>query len=132
MTSEAPKPLILVADDDAEMRQVVKRGLAPLGADLIEARDGEHALTRILEETPDLVVLDVMMPGLSGWEICKHLRSKPELAGTKVLMLTGIGHTMNEMTSPLFGADAYLDKPVDIAELLVTARRLLEEAAAEA
>jgi DNA-binding response OmpR family regulator len=120
------RPLILLADDDPEMRNVIRRGLAPLDAELLEARDGEEALGRIIEEEPDLVVLDVMMPGLSGWEICKYVRSKPEYAGIKVLMLTGIGQTVNEMTSPLYGADAYLDKPVDIGELVSTVRSLLE------
>lgn len=133
MAHSNARPLVLLADDDPEMRQVLERGLAPLDLDLLQASDGEEALSLILEERPDLVVLDVMMPGLSGWEICKYVRSKPDLAGTAILMLTGIGQTVNEMTSPLYGADAYLDKPVDLGELVTKVQELLRRrAAAEA
>ena len=72
-----------------------------------------------------LVVLDVMMPTLSGWELCKYIRTKAELADTRVVMLTAIGKTVNEMTSPLYGADAYLDKPFDIQEIVQVVSDLL-------
>lgn len=111
------KPLILIADDNLEMRRLVKMSLSPLDVDFIEAKDGEEALTQIIQEQPTLVVLDVMMPELTGWEILKYVREKPEYAGTKVVMLTAIGATVNEMTAPLYGADAHLDKPFDINEL---------------
>ncbi|MCB9541671.1 MAG: response regulator [bacterium] len=120
------KPLLLTADDDMEIRRILGKALAGLDCDVIEAADGEEALEKVIIEKPDLVVLDVMMPTLSGWEICKYIRSKPELADTKVVMLTAIGKTVNEMTSPLYGADAYLDKPFDIREVLDTVRGLLE------
>jgi DNA-binding response OmpR family regulator len=92
---------------------------------IIEAKDGEEALELILNERPDLVVLDVMMPTLSGWELCKYIRTKAELADTRVVMLTAIGKTVNEMTSPLYGADAYLDKPFDIQEIVEVVSSLL-------
>jgi DNA-binding response OmpR family regulator len=66
---------------------------------------------------PDLVVLDVMMPGMSGWEVCRKIREDISLAHTGVVMLTGIGENLNQMTSPLYGADAYIDKPFDFGEL---------------
>jgi CheY-like chemotaxis protein len=62
---------------------------------------------------PDLVVLDVMMPGMSGWEVCRKIREDVALAHTGVVMLTGIGENLNQMTSPLYGADAYIDKPFE-------------------
>lgn len=120
------KPLLLTADDDMEIRRILGKALVGLDCDVIEAADGEEALEKVIIEKPDVVVLDVMMPTLSGWEICKYIRSKPELAHTKVVMLTAIGKTVNEMTSPLYGADAYLDKPFDIREVLDTVRGLLE------
>ena len=131
MSDERQRPLILTADDDIEIRRIVTRALGALDCDVIQAQDGEEALERIIEQEPDLVVLDVMMPTLSGWEICKYIRSKPHLADTKVVMLTAVGKTVNELTSPLYGADAYLDKPFDLQELGEVVKRLLEEQAAE-
>lgn len=126
-----PRPLVLIADDDMEIRALVRRALSDLDCELIEAHDGEDALEKIIVEAPDLVVLDVMMPTLTGWEICKYIRSKPHLADTRVLMLTAVGKTVNELTSPLYGADAYLDKPFDLKELAAEVQRLLDEQAAQ-
>ena len=124
-----PRPLVLLADDDAEIRMLVRRALTNIECDIIEAEDGEQALESLIIEGPDLVVLDVMMPTLTGWEICKYVRSKPALADTKILMLTAVGKTVNELTSPLYGADAYLDKPFDLKEVADEVARLLSERA---
>ena len=121
------RPLVLLADDDAEIRMLVRRALANIDCDIIEAEDGEQALESLIIEGPDLVVLDVMMPTLTGWEICKYVRGKPALAATKILMLTAVGKTVNELTSPLYGADAYLDKPFDLKEVADEVARLLSE-----
>jgi DNA-binding response OmpR family regulator len=123
--SEPQAKTLLVADDDAEMRRLVRRALEKRGYTIVEARDGEEALERILELKPAAVVLDVMMPGLTGWEICKYIRSHESLSGVGVLMLTAIGRTVNEMTSPLYGADAALDKPFDVSELVETMEKVL-------
>ncbi len=116
---------ILVADDDVEVLALVARRMARLASRVLEAGDGEEALRLALQERPDLIVLDVMMPGRSGWEVCRAVREAPELAHTGVLMLTGIGERLNEMTSPLYGADDHLDKPFDLGELEERARRIL-------
>ena len=92
---------------------------------LIEANSGTDALEKILIECPDLVILDVMMPGMTGWEILRYMRTKSGYADIAVLMLTGIGAALNEMSSPMYGADDYLDKPFQEAELLKKVRRLL-------
>ena len=118
MSEENRRPLVMIADDDMEIRRILMRSFASLDIELMEARDGEEALEFIIQHQPDLVVLDVMMPTLSGWELCKYIRSKPALEKTAVVMLTAIGRTVNEMTSPLYGADSYLDKPFDIQEVL--------------
>jgi CheY-like chemotaxis protein len=123
---ERKRPLILLADDDLEIRFLVKTALSALNCDFIEAQDGEETLEMILMESPDLVVLDVMMPVLSGWEICKYVRNKPGYAHTKILMLTAIGHEVNDLTAPLYGADAHLDKPFDILEIARIVAELLE------
>lgn len=111
------KPTILVADDDVEILALVTRHLRRKDATILEASDGEEALKTARREKPDLVVLDVMMPGMSGWEVCRAIREDAALAGTGVIMLTGIGERLNEMTSPLYGADDHLDKPFDFDEL---------------
>ena len=108
---------VLCADDDLEILGLVVRQVKTMGASVLEASDGEEALRVAKAEKPDLIVLDVMMPGMSGWEVCRAVREDADLAGVGVLMLTGIGERLNEMTSPLYGADGYLDKPFDLDDL---------------
>ncbi len=119
------KPLILIADDDPDLRQLLHLQLETMDCDLIEANDGAKTLELILTEHPELVILDVMMPELTGWEILKYVRSKPELSDIGVLMLTGIGETLNELSSPMYGADDYIDKPFKSQELIFKIRRVL-------
>ena len=123
----AETPRILLADDDPDIRAILRAHLESYDVDLFEARNGEEALEAVLVEQPNLVVLDVMMPELNGWEICKYIRSADELSGVRVLMLTAIGHRVNQLTSPLYGADAYLDKPFDLDEIDETVKRLVAE-----
>jgi len=112
-----PGTKILIADDDLEILALVKRHLKKLDVEVVEASDGEEALRTTRKERPSLVILDVMMPGMSGWEVCRAIREDDALANTGVIMLTGIGERLNEMTSPLYGADDYLDKPFDFEDL---------------
>nr|WP_104987634.1 response regulator [Sorangium cellulosum] len=116
-----PPPRVLVAEDEPAMLSLVARHLRNLGFSVIEASEGDAAWDLANEHRPDLVILDVMMPGMSGWEICKRLKSDTSdgrpFASTGVIMLTGIGENLNEMTSPLFAADAWLNKPFDFSEL---------------
>ena len=113
-------PVVLVADDQPSKRELVAQHLKTLDDPrlvVLEASDGEQAWKLAREHLPDLVVLDVMMPGMSGWEVCRKIREDVALAHTGVVMLTGIGENLNQMTSPLYGADAYIDKPFDFEEL---------------
>ncbi|MDX9722355.1 MAG: response regulator [Myxococcota bacterium] len=119
------RPRILIADDDPDLRRLLRTHLETMDCELIEANDGEKALETIIIERPDLVVLDVMMPELNGWEVCRYIKSKPEYASIGVVMLTAIGSTINELTSPLYGADEYIDKPFNIDELEFKIRRVL-------
>ncbi len=121
------KPTILAADDDVEILTLVVRQLKRMDANVLEASDGEDALKIARREHPDLVILDVMMPGMSGWEVCRAIREDASIASTPVLMLTGIGERLNEMTSPLYGADDHLDKPFDFDELGQRVRALLDK-----
>src|SRR5690242_14923108 len=115
--SQNAKTLVLVADDEPSTRALVTGHLKRRGYRVIEASDGDEAWALAHEHLPDLVILDVMMPGMSGWEVCRKIREAVSLAHTGVIMLTGIGENLNEMTSPLYGADAYLDKPFEFTEL---------------
>ncbi len=118
---------VLCADDDLEILSLVTRHVRSMGATVLEASDGEEALKVAKREKPDLIVLDVMMPGMSGWEVCRAVREDDSLSETGVLMLTGIGERLNEMTSPLYGADDFLDKPFELEDLDSKLRGVLEK-----
>lgn len=123
--NEMDQPLVLIADDDPEIRAMVAHRVRNLSNRIIEASDGQEALRIAQSEQPSLVVLDVMMPGMSGWEVCRALREDENMQQTRILMLTGIGERLNEMTSPLYGADAYLDKPFEFDSLDQVLHQLL-------
>jgi DNA-binding response OmpR family regulator len=125
MTTDTEVTKILVADDDLEILALVARHLSALPAEIVEASDGEEALRIAKREKPSVVVLDVMMPGMSGWEVCRAIREDESLAKTGVIMLTGIGERLNEMTSPLYGADGFLDKPFELDDLEAKVREVL-------
>lgn len=115
--SLAANKKILVVDDDPEILGMLDIRLGKRGYHVIGAADGEQALEQARKENPALVVLDVMMPRMNGWEVARALRQDPATQAIKIIMLTAIGAQMNEMTSPLYGVDAYLDKPFQFAEL---------------
>ncbi len=123
---------ILVADDDPEILSLVSRRLAKRGYTVYEAADGLQTLAEARARKPDLIVLDVMMPGKNGWEVAKELRADPLTKEIGILVLTAIGETMNAMTSPLYAADDFLDKPFEFAELEARIAKVLEKRAAAA
>ncbi|MFB6264629.1 MAG: PleD family two-component system response regulator [Bradymonadaceae bacterium] len=125
--AERDVPVILAADDDAELRKLLREHFESMECEFIEASDGAETLEQVIVHKPDLVVLDVMMPELNGWEVCKYIREHEELENVGVVMLTGIGPTNNELTSPLFGADDYIDKPFEFEELAFKVRKVLSE-----
>jgi DNA-binding response OmpR family regulator len=121
MAAESTTQLrVLVAEDEPAMLSLVTRHLKSLGLSVIEAGEGDVAWELAQQHQPDLVLLDVMMPGMSGWEVCKRLKgpaSEGRFSSTGVIMLTGIGENLNDMTSPLFAADAWLNKPFEFTDL---------------
>lgn len=118
---------LLIADDDMEILRIMRKRFSRRGYQLIEANNGEEALQAALSDHPNLIVLDVMMPRLNGWEVCKYLRDREAYADIGVVMLTAIGPKLNELTSPLYGADEYLDKPFDLLQLEETIERVLDK-----
>jgi CheY-like chemotaxis protein len=107
-------PKILVADDSASERELLRELFRGYSCSWMEATDGADALSQVLMEEPDVLILDVRMPELNGWEVCRAIRLREGLSRVRVLMLTSMGARVNATTSPLFGADGYLDKPFDI------------------
>ena len=123
------KPVILIADDDPEIMTMLGIRLSKKGYQVLEAVDGNQTLNLARKHHPDLVLLDVMMPGKNGWEVAKELRADDQFSNVGIVMLTAIGEKVNEMTSPLYGADAYVDKPFDFSDLEKKIKDVLTERA---
>jgi CheY-like chemotaxis protein len=122
---EAGRGPILIADDDPAILSMISLRLGARGYQVFTASDGLEALDAARDRSPRLVVLDVMMPNMTGWEVARALRQDESTRAIKIVMLTAIGAQVNELTSPLFGVDAYLDKPFDFATLEKTIADLL-------
>src|ERR1041385_282588 len=105
--------VVLVADDEPSTVALLGRHLRARGYTVLEASDGDQAWELAHEHLPHLVILDVMMPGMSGWEVCRKIRDPSSLAPTGFIMLPGSGEALNEMTPPLYGADAHVEKPFE-------------------
>ena len=118
--------LVLVIDDDVIERELLQRCLASAGYRVFTAPDGEQGVTLARENTPDLIVLDVVMPRMNGYQTCRRLRALPETAATPVLMLTSKDQAADRFWADEVGASAYLTKPVDVSQLLATASLLLD------
>lgn len=121
------KSRILVADDDPEILSLLTMRLRSRGYDVVEAVDGEKALEVARSKKPDLVLLDVMMPQKNGWEVARELKQDAATKTIGIVMLTAIGEKMNELTSPLYGADAFVDKPFEFDKLEKTIEGVLEK-----
>jgi DNA-binding response OmpR family regulator len=108
---------ILVVDDDPEIVTMLNTRLTKRGYKVATAGDGHKAIEIAKREKPDVVLLDVMMPGKSGWEVARALKQDPVTAGVKIVMVTAIGEKTNEITAPIYGADAHVDKPFEFEKL---------------
>ena len=122
---------ILVCDDEDVLRRLIRAGLErraraqERGYEISEARDGEEALELARQLRPDLVILDLMMPGRSGLDVLEELRSDPDLLATPVIVLTGRAQTEDREAVERAGADRYLTKPFLIPELTAAVDELL-------
>lgn len=116
-------PKILIVDDDPHIRELVRVFLEEAGMEADEAENGLKALASLEQEKADLVILDVMMPGMDGWELCRELQRLYEMP---VLMLTAKGETKQIVKGFDLGADDYLVKPFQPAELIVRVKALLK------
>jgi len=116
---------ILVADDEPNIVISLEYLLKREGYTVLLARDGQQALDTIIRERPDLVLLDVMMPGKSGFEVCQAVRASEDLQGTKILMLTAKGRDTDVAKGTALGADDYMTKPFSTRELVEKVARIL-------
>ena len=117
-TAPANPRSVLVVDDDPDIRDLVTMKIASAGFDVRTAADGEAALTAARAFMPDLVLLDRMMPGLDGLQVCRMLRADPDLDRTLVLMLTAKARESDVRDGFAAGADGYITKPFSPCELL--------------
>jgi two-component system alkaline phosphatase synthesis response regulator PhoP len=119
---------VLVVDDEAHIRLLLEQTLDALldhEVEIFTADNGGAALALIREERPDLVLLDVMMPVMNGFDVCKTVKNDAELKQTFVMMLTAKGQELDRVTGAEVGADLYLTKPFDPDDVLARAAKVL-------
>ena len=119
------KPTVLVAEDESALVTLLRYNLEREGYKVIEAQDGEEALLVAAEEKPDLVLLDWMLPQLSGIEVCRRLRGRQETRNVPIIMLTARGEETDRIRGLDTGADDYMTKPFSMTELLARLRAVL-------
>ncbi|GCE47893.1 two-component system alkaline phosphatase synthesis response regulator PhoP [Thermosporothrix hazakensis] len=119
---------ILVVDDEAVLVETIAYNLEQSGYRVVTAADGYSALDAARREKPDLVILDIMLPGMDGLEVCRQLRREDSTATTPVLMLTAKGDEIDKVVGLEVGADDYVTKPFGRRELLARVRALLRRA----
>jgi two-component system phosphate regulon response regulator PhoB len=121
---------ILIVEDEAALVELLRYNLDKSGFATRVATDGEEALAKIEDRVPDLVLLDWMLPGVSGIEICRRLRRRPETARLPIVMLTARTEEADRLRGLETGADDYVSKPFSVAELLARIKGLLRRAKA--
>ncbi len=126
------KRKILVVDDDVELQRLLKMMLEISGFEVVTASDGAEALTKVRMERPDLVLLDVMMPEMDGYETCRRLRRLPEGAHIPIIMLSAADQVDDKVKGLRVGADDYITKPVDSRELIARLEAHLRPATTQA
>ena len=119
---------ILVADDSPVIQHMISSFLGKEGYEIISVRNGEEALKAAAREKPDAAIIDVMMPGMNGYDVCKELRKRPQTAKLPIILLTSRGGVADRITGLQAGADDYVTKPFDLRELLLRVQALLARA----
>lgn len=116
---------ILVVDDEKDIVDLVAYNLEKEGFTVIRAYNGEKALEIVKQKNPHLVLLDLMLPGLNGLDVCRIIRSNPEIAAMPIIMLTAKGEDLDKVVGLEMGADDYITKPFSIRELIARVRTVL-------
>ena len=127
----AAKPLVMLVEDEPSLVTMLRYNMEKEGFRVCEAMDGEEALTLLAERNPDLVVLDWMLPIMSGIEVCRQIRRKPRTRDLPVIMLTARGEEGERVRGLSVGADDYVVKPFSVPELMARVRALLRRSRPE-
>jgi len=122
---ETQSRTILVVDDEPRIAEAVTMNLELEGYQVSCASNGQEALRKATEELPDLIILDVMMPYMSGYEVCERIKAEPMLNGSYVIMLTAKGQEIDRQRGEEVGADEYITKPFDPDYLIERAETIL-------
>ncbi|MGX1197537.1 two-component system phosphate regulon response regulator PhoB [Parvibaculum sp. MBR-TMA-1.3b-4.2] len=119
------KPTVLIVEDEEALSTLLQYNLDKEGYRILSASDGEEAAMMVRETTPDLVLLDWMLPGLSGIELCRRLRGRPETRNLPIIMITARGEESDRIRGLDTGADDYVTKPFSMTELLARIRAVM-------
>lgn len=115
---------ILIVDDEPDIREVLKFRLEKAGYEVVTAMDGKDCLKKVEAEKPDLIILDIMMPGMNGFQVCKLLKEKSDIP---VIMLTVLAHEKDLSKGLEKGASCFISKPFNIVDLLVEIQTILKK-----
>ncbi|MDD5448820.1 MAG: response regulator, partial [Actinomycetota bacterium] len=126
--AEAKKTKVLVIDDDPRLLEVMRTNLEMEGYDVITEARGVAGLATAIVDQPDVIILDILIPDMDGWEICRKLRAEPKTRYIPTIMLTALNETHNVVRGFECGADDYLSKPFEMAELFARLNSLLRKA----
>ena len=126
MSDETRKSRILIADDNPTNVELLEAYLSDLDCDIAVAVDGRDTLEKVEQFQPDLILLDIMMPKLSGFEVCKLLKENPETSGIMILMVTALNELGDIERGVAAGTDDFLSKPVNKVELLKRVENMLK------
>lgn len=118
------KTILLVDDSPTEMK-VMQSALQGKGFNLVTANDGEEALAKVIQQRPDMVLLDVVLPKKNGFQVCRQLKTAPETKNTKVILVTSKSQDSDRFWGLKQGADEYLTKPLNADQLLAVIQRHL-------
>lgn len=122
-----PAPKVLVVDDDISMVELLVDCLKREGYDVSFAEDGLKGYAAVEAAKPDLVILDLLMPGMHGFDVCEKIKKEPGLAGVKILISSGKGYAVDVKAAKRLGADDYIVKPYDMNALLEKVKALVEK-----
>jgi two-component system phosphate regulon response regulator PhoB len=126
MATKNTMPKILIVEDDPDIRELLRFNLEKAGYTLYLAADGEKALVLARKHTPDLILLDLLLPGIDGLEVCRALKRDPDTAPISIIMITAKGEEMDRVVGLELGADDYVVKPFSLREVLLRIHKLLD------
>jgi DNA-binding response OmpR family regulator len=116
-------PKILVVDDNEDNAHIIRDYLESKGYPISVAYDGDEAMTLFAQESPSIVLLDVMMPGRDGWQVCREIKASPNGKSVRVVMVTALQDWMDKRQALETGADDYVEKPFELAKLASVVER---------